>query len=188
MAAGAATVLSVNVGPVREVTWQGKRIRTAFFREPVDGRIALTEHGLEGDERAWKQAIGDPEHALYAYAAEDSAWWEEQLGRELAAAAFGENLTVAGLDLTGAPVGQRWELPDAVLEVAKPRIPCRKLAVAMDDPSFVKRFAAAGRPGTYLRVLRAGSIAAGDAVRVRPPQEQGETIGEVFAAALNRSR
>ena len=37
----------------------------------------------------------------------------------------------------------------------------------MGDAAFVKRFAAAGRLGTYLKVLEPGDIETGDTVEVR---------------------
>jgi len=36
----------------------------------------------------------------------------------------------------------------------------------MADPSFVKRFGQASRPGAYLRILEEGELGAGDAVEV----------------------
>ena len=55
--------------------------------------------------------------------------------------------------------------------MAQPRLPCFKLGLRMGDPRFPKRFAAAGRPGAYLRIIREGDIGAGDPVAVvsRPP-------------------
>ena len=39
------------------------------------------------------------------------------------------------------------------------------MATKAGDPKFVKRFAKAGRPGMYLRVVEPGEVAAGDAVK-----------------------
>ena len=46
---------------------------------------------------------------MYAYAREDLDWWAEQLGRELRDGLFGENITTAGLDVTGALIGRLWQ-------------------------------------------------------------------------------
>jgi len=46
----------------------------------------------------------------------------------------------------------------------------------------VKRFAAAGRPGAYLRVLEEGMVAAGDTVTVLDRPAQRVTIAESMAA------
>ena len=82
----------------------------------------------------------------------------QELGREMPPGTFGENLTVEGLDLTGALVGERWRVGTAVLEVSLPRIPCFKLAHKMEDPKFIKRFAQARRPGCYLRIIEEGEL------------------------------
>jgi MOSC domain-containing protein YiiM len=83
------------------------------------------------------------------------------------------------VDVTGAVVGERWEIGSVVFEVAQPRIPCWKLGARMNDPSFPVHFAAAGRPGAYLRIVEEGEIGAGDEVRVGEKPEHGLTVGDV---------
>jgi MOSC domain-containing protein YiiM len=99
--------------------------------------------------------------------------------RPLEHGVFGENLTVEGVDVTGAVVGERWALGSAVLEVAQPRIPCWKLGARMGDPSFPVHFAAAGRPGAYLRIVEEGEFGAGDEIEVRDRPHHGVTVGDV---------
>ncbi len=84
----------------------------------------------------------------------------------LGPAAFGENLTTEGLDVSGALVGERWRIGTTLLEVVQPRLPCFKLGLRMGDPAFVRRFAQASRPGAYLRILEEGELGAGDDVDV----------------------
>jgi MOSC domain-containing protein YiiM len=50
---------------------------------------------------------------------------------------FGENLTVEGLDLSSAIVGERWTVGSTVLEVAQPRLPCYKLGIRVGDQHFL---------------------------------------------------
>jgi MOSC domain-containing protein YiiM len=45
-------------------------------------------------------------------------------------------------------------------------LPCFKLGLRMGDPSFVRRFGQASRPGAYLRIVEEGELGAGDAVEV----------------------
>ena len=54
----------------------------------------------------------------------------------------------------------------SLLEVASPRVPCFKLGIAMEDGRFSPRFARAGRPGAYLRIVEEGDIGAGDTIEV----------------------
>jgi MOSC domain-containing protein YiiM len=59
----------------------------------------------------------------------------------------------------------------AELEVAQPRQPCFKLGIRMGDDAFPGRFAEAGRPGAYLRIVTPGDVGAGDAIEVRAADE-----------------
>ena len=43
------------------------------------------------------------------------------------------------------------------LEVSQPREPCFKLGIRMDDDHFPGKFAAARRPGVYLRIITEAS-------------------------------
>jgi MOSC domain-containing protein YiiM len=52
----------------------------------------------------------------------------------------------------------------------------------MDVPGWVKRFAAAGRPGAYLRVLTAGRVQAGDELTVLDSPSQAVTVAESMRA------
>ncbi len=121
------------------------------------------------------------------YASEDIAWWTTVLGLELGPGAFGENLTTAGLDISGAVIGERWQVGSTELEVCQPRQPCYKLGVAFGDPGMVRRFAHAGRPGAYLRIKREGDLAAGDPVQVLMRPGHGITIETVARAILTDS-
>jgi MOSC domain-containing protein YiiM len=89
-------VLSVNVGRPRLVRLRNRTISTAIWKAPVSGRVALRGVNLEGDDQADRSVHGGPDKAVYAYAAHDTAWWEDELGRELGPGAFGENLTLGG--------------------------------------------------------------------------------------------
>ncbi|HSK14842.1 MAG TPA: MOSC domain-containing protein [Gaiellaceae bacterium] len=182
------SVLSVNVGAPREIEWLDHRASTAIWKEPVTGRVALAGVNLAGDNQADRRFHGGPDKAVYAYGREDYDWWEEELGRGLAPGTFGENLTVAGVDVTGAAVGERWSVGSTVLEVAGPRIPCWKLGARMSDPAFPVTFAAAGRPGAYLRVVAEGELGAGDEIEVVRTPGRLLTVGRVASIYhLNRA-
>ena len=121
---------------------------------------------LDGDDQADRSVHGGPDKAVYAYAIEETRKWEAELGRQLGPGAFGENLTIAGIDVSGALLGERWRVGSTLLEVVQPRLPCFKLGLRLGDPSFVKRFGQASRPGAYLRIVVEGDVGAGDAVEV----------------------
>lgn len=149
---------------------------TAIDKRPVDGPVAVRDLGLYADVQADRVHHGGPEKALYAYAQEDAEAWADRLGRATPPGFFGENLRTEGLDLSGAAIGERWRIGDRVeVEVTMPRTPCATFQRHLDEPQWVKRFAEEGRTGAYLRVLRRGSIEAGDGVEVlwRPSRPVG---------------
>lgn len=178
------TVETVNVGEPRPVEVDGRTIWTAIWKSPVEGRIPLRGVNLRGDDQADRTVHGGPDKAVYAYAAEETEVWEGELGSALGPGAFGENLTVRGLAVSGAVIGERWAVGSTLLEVAQPRLPCFKLGLRMGDPRFVRRFADAGRPGAYLRMLREGDIGAGDAIEVVSRPAHGVTSALVSRAIL----
>jgi len=51
--------------------------------------------------------------------------------------------------VSGAVLGERWRIGTTLLEVVQPRLPCFKARPEMGDPTFLKRFALASRPGAY---------------------------------------
>jgi MOSC domain-containing protein YiiM len=174
-----ACVLAVNVGTPRLVEWLGRRERSSIWKSPVKGAVRVEGVNLAGDDQADRTVHGGTDKAVYAYAREDQAWWEAELGRPLDPGTFGENLTLRGVDVTGTLVGERWRIGSVLLEACQPRIPCWKIGARMGDQEFPPRFAAAGRPGAYLRILEAGELQAGDAVEVVRRPSQGLTIGAV---------
>lgn len=154
----------------------------------MTGQVAVRATHLEGDEQADPAQHGGPDKAVYAYAWQDLQWWSAQLGWPVPPGSMGENLTVEGLDLCGAVIGQRWRIGTALLQVSEPRTPCWKLGMRMGDAAFPRAFAKAGRPGVLLRVLRQGSLQVGDPVSVEHSPAHGITAGEVFAVYMGRSR
>ena len=176
-------VVSVNVAQERTLERRGRAVATGLWKLPVRGPVAVGELGLEGDFQGDRRLHGGRDKAVYAYAEHDVLWWEGELGRTLGPGFFGENLTLRGVDVNGAHVGERWQVGTVLLETTEPRGPCWKLQAKVGEPRFVKRFADAARPGAYLRVVRAGALAAGDAVRVVRRCPEAPTIAALSRAA-----
>jgi MOSC domain-containing protein YiiM len=164
------------------VQWHDRVVTTAIWKEPVTGRIAAAGVNLDGDGQADRRVHGGPTKAIYAYAIEDYRWWAGQLGSPMTAGTFGENLTVGGVDLRAAVVGERWQVGSITLRVTEPRIPCVKLGVRMGNAAFVERFADAARPGAYLAIEQAGDVEAGDPIDLLDRPRHQITIGDVERA------
>jgi MOSC domain-containing protein YiiM len=183
-------VLSVNVGKPRPNSWKGLSA-TGIDKRPAGGPVAVTAPGpkgtgttgLAGDRVYDVKHHGGPDQAVYAYAREDLDRWEAELGRPLASGVFGENLTTSGLDVNGAVIGERWRVgPDAVLEVACPRIPCATFQGWLERAGWIRQFTQAALPGAYLRVIEPGHIRAGDPIEIVQQPGHDVTVALTFRA------
>jgi MOSC domain-containing protein YiiM len=173
-------IVSVNVGRPRTVTWRGRPVTTAIFKDAVPGRVPVRRLNLEGDGQADLSVHGGADKAVYVYSAEHYTDWRRELaGLELPWGMFGENLTVEGLREDDVYVGDRLRLGSAEVVVTQPRLPCYKLSVRFGRDDIVKRFLASGRTGFYLAVTLEGDVGTGDSVEVLARDPQGITVGDV---------
>ncbi|HEX2895931.1 MAG TPA: MOSC domain-containing protein [Marmoricola sp.] len=189
-----ATVVSVNVGLPRPVEFETTSLpMTGIEKRPVEGPVRITSYGVEGNACGDTAHHGDEFMRVYAYASEDYRWWEAELGRPpgrgLPPGHFAEQVTTEGIDLNAALVGETWRVGTAVLQISHVRIPCRTFKGWMghtghDDTSWVRRFARAGRPGPYFRVLEEGAVAAGDPIVVLDRPDHDVTVATLFRALL----
>ncbi len=160
--------------------------RSGIDKRPVIGRVAVGTLGLDGDVQVNRRHHGGEGQAVYAYAQEDADFWIGELGRELPPGRFGENLRTTGLDLRGAVLGERWSIGTALFEVTAWRTPCANFARFWGVPDLVKRFAAHGATGAYLRVLETGEIGAGDPVAVVLRPDHGITVETAFRITMTQ--
>jgi MOSC domain-containing protein YiiM len=173
-------IVSVNVGRPRTVTWRGRPVTTAIFKEPASGRVAVRRLNLEGDGQADLAVHGGTDKAVYVYPAEHYADWRRELPDvELPWGMFGENLSVEGLREDDVHVGDRLRVGSAEVVVTQPRLPCYKLGVRFGRDDIVRRFLASGRIGFYLAVAREGDVGAGDPVEILARDPWGLTVGDV---------
>jgi MOSC domain-containing protein YiiM len=183
-----ALLRSLNVGQPREAPWAGIG-RTSIDKQPVSGPVEIGLYGPAGDQVSDTRHHGGLEKAVYAFAREDLDSWADELGVEIPDGQFGENLTTTGIDVNEAQIGERWRVGEAVLEITSVRTPCNDFKVWMgrsgyDNTAWVRRFAAAGRPGPYLRVLVPGVAQAGDPITVVHEPDHGVTVSLMFRALI----
>ena len=179
-----ARVVSVNVGRPAALSTGSRAVPSAIVKQPVTGPVAARGTNLAGDEQADKVHHGGPDQAVYAYASEDTEFWSELAGRELGPAAFGENLTLAGVEVSGARIGERWRIGTAELRVAGPRVPCFKLEARIAVRGFQRRFLHGGRPGAYLAIVGEGDVQAGDPVEIVHRPDHEVTVALAIEALL----
>jgi MOSC domain-containing protein YiiM len=173
-------LVSVNIGLPREVTWHGRSVTTAIYKQPVRGRVALRKLNLDGDRQADLSVHGGDYKAVYCYPLEHYDYWRRELpGRELPIAIFGENFTTDGLREDSVHLGDQLSVGSAEVIVTQPRLPCYKLGVRFQADDMVKRFIASGRTGFYLAVTREGEVGAGDEIEVIARDPNAVPVSEI---------
>ncbi len=188
-------LISVNTGMPREVSWHGRMVTTAIYKEPARGRVALRKLNLDGDRQADLTVHGGEHKAVYCYSLSHYDYWKKELpGRELPMGMFGENFTIdddgsgllGGQALPGGQgleesvhLGDRFSVGTAEVAVTQPRLPCYKLGVRFGSDDMVKRFLASGRTGFYVAVIREGEVGAGDEMEVIAREPNGVAVSEI---------
>ncbi|MER7971767.1 MULTISPECIES: MOSC domain-containing protein [unclassified Streptomyces] len=186
-------LLSVNLGRARHLPYTDPAVGVSGIdKRPVEGPVRVAApgakgvagSGLAGDAVCDLRHHGGDDQAVYAMAREDLDDWERELGRALPNGVFGENLTTAGVEVSGALIGERWRIGSAVLlEVTSGRIPCRTFQGHVGEQGWVRRFTRKGAPGAYLRVIEPGEIRAGDPVEVVERPGHDVTVALQFRAS-----
>ncbi|MBY5163128.1 MOSC domain-containing protein [Salsipaludibacter albus] len=174
-------LLQVNVGSSQTFLIGGRLVETAIVKTATDGPVRLGDDHVEGDTQANEVHHGGRDQAVYAYDRASYDAWESERDQQLPSGFFGENLTLAGIDVDAARIGERWRIGDEVeVEVTSPRIPCAKLDWRMQD-TFQKTFLHADRSGAYLRIVTPGDVRAGDVVEVVSRPDHEVTVADVMA-------
>jgi ferredoxin-NADP reductase/MOSC domain-containing protein YiiM len=156
-------LLSVNVGLPRDVTWNGKTVRTAIWKSPVVGRQMVRKLNVAGDGQADLAGHGGEHRAVFVYQMDSYHYWERFLGRkDFIFGQFGENFTVEGLSDDEVFIGDRYRIGGAIFEVSQPRVTCYRVGIRMNESRMAALLVAHHRPGFYFRVLQEGEVGAGD--------------------------
>ncbi|GAB3281559.1 hypothetical protein GCM10027449_22690 [Sinomonas notoginsengisoli] len=151
---------------------------TGIDKRPVEGPLHLRRLGVYGDVQADRANHGGEDKAVYAYSEDDATAWAQELGREIPAGFFGENLRVEGITASNAVIGERWRFSSgAVLEVTMPRIPCGTFARRMGEEGWGPWFTRAGLSGAYLRVVTPGDVEAGIQFSIEHVPDHGVRVG-----------
>src|SRR5579872_2557685 len=158
-----AKLLSVNVGLPRDVTWNGKTVRTSVWKTPVSGRRMARKLDNDGDAQADLAGHGGEQRAVFVYQMDSYHYWERLLNRnDFSYGQFGENFTVEGLADNEVYIGDRYRVGGALFEVSQPRVTCYRVGIRMNEPRMPALLVAHRRPGFYFRVLQEGEVGAGD--------------------------
>jgi MOSC domain-containing protein YiiM len=175
-------IVATNIGDRIDVNWKGKLITTGIFKYAVEKPIFLDIEEVKGDTICDRKHHGGIDQAVYGYSLKHYNYFKKlhpnlewQLGM------FGENLTIDDLDETKIHVGDTFNVGEAILEVTKPREPCKTLGVRFNDMKIVKQFWNTSFSGIYFKVLQTGFVKAGAIFEQTKSCKENPTIAEVYA-------
>jgi ferredoxin-NADP reductase/MOSC domain-containing protein YiiM len=175
-------LLSVNVGLPRDITWRGKTVHTAIWKEPVKGPRMVRRLNVDGDGQGDLIGHGGERRAVFVYQVDSYRYWQNHLGRnDFTYGQFGENFTVDGLSDTEVCIGDRYRIGGALFEVTQPRVTCYRLGIRMNEPAMAALVVKHGRPGFYFRVLEEGEVEAGDEITRVASGPEHMSVSEIDA-------
>ncbi|MGB0022547.1 MAG: MOSC and FAD-binding oxidoreductase domain-containing protein [Candidatus Sulfotelmatobacter sp.] len=175
-------LLSVNVGLPRDVTWNGKTVRTSVWKSPVNGRRMVRKLDIDGDAQADLAGHGGEHRAVFVYQMDSYHYWESFLGRsDFTFGQFGENFTVEGFPDNEVCIGDRYRIGGAEFEVTQPRVTCYRVGIRMNEPRMPALLVEHHRPGFYFRVLQEGEVGAGDDIAKIADGPEKITVADIDA-------
>ena len=169
-------LLSLNVGIPRDVSWNGKSVRTAVWKSPVLGRRMARKLNIDGDAQADLEGHGGEQRAVFVYQMDSYHHWEQFLGRnDFTFGQFGENFTVEGLLDDEVCIGDRYSIGDAVFEVTQPRVTCYRVGIRMNEPRMPALLVAHRRPAVPLPGRNDAALRGSWRMRIANPPPWGDS-------------
>ncbi|WP_336983060.1 MULTISPECIES: MOSC domain-containing protein [unclassified Cedecea] len=164
--------MSVYPGTIIDELRQGEvkelfSVKTGIDKHPTNS-VQVTLTGFSGDQQA-ETFHGGEERAILHY---DSAHYASLASRFPGSGSlfvpggFGENLVTSGMNESNMCVGDIVRAGTAILQVTQPRQPCFKLNHRFKQPTLSRFVQDNGKTGWFYRVLKEGTIHAGDPIEV----------------------
>ncbi|MDR1443740.1 MAG: MOSC domain-containing protein [Treponema sp.] len=137
-------------------------------KHPVAEALLRRDHGIEGDAHAGNW------HRQISLLAQESIDRMSALGAAgLVPGIFAENITVRGLELHTLPVGTRLRLGNCEVELTQIGKECRRHCKIHEQVGMCIM----PTEGIFAKVLKGGTIKAGDKAAVINPAEETQNIG-----------
>ncbi|KAK4144301.1 pyruvate kinase-like protein [Dichotomopilus funicola] len=169
------TILQVRTGKLKPM--RGLVVQTAIDKGLCDGPVQVTELGLEDDQHDLT-FHGGVDKAIHGYCSAHYSSWSAEFPSATSAfrpGGFGENLVVRHMNernlcigdiVSVSPPGSESDDTSVLLQISLPRQPCFKLNHRFELKNFAPNTWRTSRTGWYFRVLRTGTIRAGDTIQL----------------------
>jgi MOSC domain-containing protein YiiM len=184
-------VIATNIGEAVTFEWNGKEEQTGIFKYPTEKPLYLSKEDVKGDTVIDRVHHAGINKACYLFSADYYPYWKNLYpDMEWDWGMFGENLTVQGLEESKIKVGNIYRLGSALVQISQPREPCYKLGIRFGTQDILRQFIAHNHPGTYVKILEEGQVAAGDVLTLVRASENALTVKDfyelIFAKEKNK--
>ena len=174
-------IISTNLAQPKMVSWRGQKVSTGIFKYPVKEPILLKEDEVDKDLIADKRVHGGEFKACYLFSSEYYSYWKKLYPNlDWNWGMFGENLTVEGLDESKIHVGDIYKVGNALVQITQPREPCFKLGIRFETQQILKQFIEHGHPGTYVKIVREGTVKKGDTFELKEKSKTNLTTQQLY--------
>ena len=180
-------IISTNISKIKTLIHNGKEVKTGIFKIPTNEPVVIEKLNIIGDEQADLVNHGGVDKAVYAFSHNHYDYWRQTLKNEnLNFGIFGENFTITDLDEENIHIGDHIRVGTALLEVSQPRVPCFKLAIALNNKNSLKLFTQHYCTGVYFRVLEQGVAKTGDSVVIEKKASHDISVKKLFQAFFDK--
>src|SRR5687767_440971 len=180
-----AQVIAVLTGDIKPL---GATV-SGIDKRPAQGPQRVERLGILGDHQADRRVHGGEEKAVHCYPWSHYAHWRTLLpdcSLLNAPGAFGENLSIDGMDERDVCIADRWRIGTAVFELSQGRQPCNKLNLRFGRRDMALRVQDSLHAGWYFRVIEPGLVAAGDAAELIDRPFPSHSVADLLALIRDR--
>ena len=174
-------IISTNLAQPKMVSWRGQKVSTGIFKYPVKEAILLKADEVDKDLIADKRVHGGEFKACYLFSSKYYNYWKKLYPNlDWNWGMFGENLTVEGLDESKIHVGDIYKVGNALVQITQPREPCFKLGIRFETQQILKQFIEHGHPGTYVKIVKEGTVKTGDTFELEEKSKTNLTTQQLY--------
>ena len=143
----------------------------------------INKNGFKDDTQSDKKSHGGIDKAICVYSLDDYRYFEEKNEITLPACAFGENLSIVGVNDSNICIGDKFTCGEVIFEVSQPRQPCWKISSIVGIKKLTALIVKEYKTGFYFRVLQSGQIKPSDELELltRPyPKLSIKHINQIY--------
>ncbi|MBS2968518.1 MOSC domain-containing protein [Metabacillus sp. KIGAM252] len=144
---------------------KGKHFQSGINKETVN-ELEVSAGTVAGDDVANHDYHGGPDRVLCVYPFEHYQRWQSEFGKPLKQSAFGENLTVTGMQENEICIGDQIQIGSVLAEVSQGRYPCATINRHTGIDQLLAKIINTGYTGYFFRILKPGTIRKTDKIEL----------------------